>query len=92
MIETVIVLKNPYITKTASTGITMSNTAMSLLNLVMIRPMGLESKKRIFARSTFSVIYLCMLFELLKHIQKITNERPIVKIMKTRMLKPNIIG
>jgi hypothetical protein len=40
-----------------------SNTAMSLENLVRIRPTGLESKKTILDLITFYVIVLCMLVE-----------------------------
>lgn len=64
-------LKIPYVIMIDIVGQIKSITAISLLNLVKILPIGFESKKSMFARKTFSVIALCMLVVVLRKILNI---------------------
>jgi hypothetical protein len=56
LIVTAKALKMPYVIIVDRDGAIKSITAISLLNLVKILPMGFESKKSMFDRSTFSLI------------------------------------
>ena len=55
-IITEIVLIPPYVTIIDNGGTCTSSIVISFENLVVILPIGLESKKRIFALSTFILI------------------------------------
>ena len=65
VIVTPMVRKIPYVMRTEADGRIRSSTAMSFEKRVKMRPIGVESKKRIFARTIFSDIALCKL-ELLR--------------------------
>jgi hypothetical protein len=58
--------KKHWTTKLAYRGSAMSNTTTSLENLVMILPIGFESKNSNVARRTFLVISLCISVVLFK--------------------------
>ena len=60
VITTDMALIIPYVAVSAITGIALSITPTCFENLEMIVPLVVESKKRILARITFSVILLCI--------------------------------
>ena len=61
VIPTDAVRNKPLLMSTDIDGTIRSSTAMSLENLVRIRPIGFESKKTTFARTSFLVIARCIL-------------------------------
>ena len=69
--DTETALKNPYEMIGSRKDITASIDVMSLENLVIMRPIGFESKNRIFALKTFSLITLCILVALESTIKEI---------------------
>lgn len=70
-IDTDAALNIPQEANAAIGAMTVSSTTMSFENRVTIRPMGLESKKRILALRTFKVISLCKLVALQRRVPKI---------------------
>lgn len=81
---TVIALKIPYVIKMLTAGATKSSTAISLLNLVKILPIGFESKNKIFALKMRSHIAKCkfevVLIAILKIVDSLSKLEKIKKI------------
>ena len=72
-------LRIPNVIMTTYQEISESMTLISFENRVTILPMGLESKNKIFALRTFSVIFLNIFFELTMIIRTPINARKKLK-------------
>jgi hypothetical protein len=88
--QTVIVLKTPDDMKIIKVGTIKSRTTISLENLVTMRPIGLESKNRMFALSTRSLTVLCRLVADDKIIQNTIAALKTVNEINSKILPINI--
>ena len=90
VIPTDIVRNNPLLISTEIEGTMRSSTAMSLENLVRIRPIGFESKKTTLALTSFLVMARCILEVLLMIMLKIVISRH-SEARKARPIRSSIV-
>jgi len=86
VMTTEMALKIPWVAIMTKSGIRLSRTPTSLENLEMIVPLVFESKNRIYALMTFSVMALCMFVVAFMMRSWKEIERAIPKNMKATIL------
>merc|ERR1712166_39931 len=90
-ITTELALKMPYAIIGNKKANMKSMVTMSLENLVIILPIGLESKNKILALNTLSDIALCMLVALVITIRAIIADLITLKTKYTRIAIPKFL-